>query len=198
MGAGPVRLRILRPGAVTREQLQRLLPDAQVEGGEGEEAGKAEEEKTGPMAPGMRYAHYQPQAAFVLLDGRLEWRLAAVRRQVGEGARVGVICGGEEAQRWAALQTEVEGEGEGRGGRLSVWVAGVGVEGLARELFRALRGLDDEGVERIFAPVVETEGLGAALMNRMDKAAAGRRWTEAEGEEEQRQQRRAVSSSDGQ
>ena len=175
---GPVRVRILRPGAVTRERLCALLPHALVEAAGEAPAGSS----AAPLAPGMKYAHYQPSAPFVLLDGSAQWRTRAVRRALalrspaGSARSVGVICCAEDAEQWSALQREAAGS-------LSLWVTGAGVEGLAHDLFRALRALDEEQrVDLLVAAVVPREGLGEALMNRMDKAAAGRRWTEGEGE----------------
>ena len=167
-----VRLRILRPGAVTREQLQTALPRAVVEEGGGDEGSPSA--SSAPLAPGMKYAHYQPRAPFVLLEGSLRWRVRVVRAEVekGEGG-VGVLCRGEEAEQWRALRAELADSA------LSVWATPAGVEGVAHDLFRALRSLDDSGVRLILAGVVEEVGMGEAVMNRMTKAAAQHRWTES-------------------
>ena len=43
---------------------------------------------------------------------------------------------------------------------------------VASDLFDALRLMDEQKVERIFAEAVDAHGLGLAIMNRMGRAAA--------------------------
>ena len=176
-GAGAeVRLRILRPGAVTREQLQAALPHAVVEDAAADGSSSTSSSSSpsaAPLAPGMKYAHYQPRAPFVLLQGALLWRLQAVREEVRKhGGGVGLLCRGEEAEQWRALHADLGDSA------LLLWVTPVGVDGMAHDLFHALRSLDDGGARLILSAVVEDFGMGEAVMNRMDKAAAQRRWRE--------------------
>ena len=42
---------------------------------------------------------------------------------------------------------------------------------MAHTLFRHLRAADDEEADRIYAPEVEKQGWGLAIMNRLEKAA---------------------------
>jgi len=43
---------------------------------------------------------------------------------------------------------------------------------VARELFAALRRMDDEDVEVMLCEAISTDGIGLAIMNRMCRAAA--------------------------
>lgn len=45
---------------------------------------------------------------------------------------------------------------------------------VARRLYDCLRYFDEEGVDVIFAETFEEEGIGAAVMNRLFKAAGGK------------------------
>lgn len=83
-GGAPV---ILRPGGISREQLERTL---------GMAVARAHGCKTGtPHAPGMKYRHYAPRAPLILVDGAdakkraLIISLAAAYRR--KGLRVGVL-----------------------------------------------------------------------------------------------------------
>jgi len=47
-------------------------------------------------------------------------------------------------------------------------------EETARDLFKALRALDAEAVDVIFASAPEGEGINAAILDRLTRAAEGR------------------------
>jgi L-threonylcarbamoyladenylate synthase len=94
---------------------------------------------------------------------------------------------GEGAQAEAELQQVVEREA--RRHRVGVllpgeWAAPAGAEtvrrwgswsdpeSLARELYGQLRALDEAGVEVVVCPLPPAEGIGAAVRDRLTKAAA--------------------------
>ena len=54
---------ILRPGFITKEMLEEVVGEVQIDKGLEADA------KTPPKAPGMKYRHYAPNAPLVLLDG---------------------------------------------------------------------------------------------------------------------------------
>ena len=100
-------------------------------------------------SPGLRHRHYAPRARVVLVgEGEGE---AAVR---GMSGRVGLIS------REAA-------EGE------LVRVLPGSAEGFAHGLFAALRELDLLGLDRIVVEGIDEAGLGAAIMDRLRRAAEG-------------------------
>ena len=45
---------------------------------------------------------------------------------------------------------------------------------MANQLYDALRAFDKKGVELIFAEIFSEEGIGLAIMKRLEKASAGR------------------------
>ena len=175
------RICILRPGAVTRSMIAQLLPGADIRGGGG--GGGGEEETGGgsgseaPLAPGMKYAHYRPRAAMAVLDGSLQWRRRRAEAELRSHRCVGLLCSSEEAQDWTEA---AERWREDTGCSVHVLVLAAGAAGIARDLFAALRAMDDLGAELILASAVDREGVGEAVMNRLSKAAAGRLWREAD------------------
>ena len=144
---------LLRPGFVTKEQLEQVL------GCEVQLAGavlhKLKEGETA-RSPGMKYKHYAPKAHVTILRGDFE----AYRKCVCDHAGPGV---------WALC---FDGEGE----RLPVPFISYGAKeddaAQARELFSALRRLDEKGAETVYARCPHVGGVGLAVYNRLVRAAA--------------------------
>ena len=136
---------LLRRGGVTHEQLIALLgPVDLVDAGDAAAIARS---------PGLRHRHYAPRARVELVDeGEGE---AAAARALAAGERVALIC--RRAVISAAIVRRLPTE----------------LGGFAQALFAALRALDDEGVERIVVEAVPGVGIGAAIMDRLRRAAAG-------------------------
>jgi L-threonylcarbamoyladenylate synthase len=158
-------LHILRPGGVTAADLRRVLPGVPVVAAAEHTLGAAEV----PRAPGMKYAHYAPQGRLTLVEGapgpvaeRIRSELAAA---AAVGERTGVLTFAEHLGRYPAGFADVT-LACGRLGDPAT---------IARQLFAALRQFDEAGVTSIFAECCdESSGVGAAVMNRLRKASAGR------------------------
>jgi L-threonylcarbamoyladenylate synthase len=157
-GARPV---VLRPGGISLEALEDALGDAVT----------TPSIRTAPDAalpsPGLLDMHYAPRVPMTTYEGTLDQmarRLAAdARRAAALGERLGLLVVDE-------LATVVEGTGDVR--RL-----GPDAERhvVAARLYAALRELDALGVDRILASSVsDARGLGAAIRDRLRRAAAGR------------------------
>ncbi len=155
-------LHVLRPGGVTAGELRRALP-AGVRLVEAVEAPTAQET---PRAPGMKYAHYAPRGQLTIVQGADRQQvLARMRRELeaarARGERTGALVFAEHADAVQADHAAVCG-------RLSD-LASVG-----RELYAALRSFDEADATFIVAEACPEEGIGAAVMNRLRKAASGR------------------------
>jgi L-threonylcarbamoyladenylate synthase len=153
---------VLRPGAVTLEMLRELLPNVRAVTAAGRDAG----EQTALRSPGMLSKHYAPKAPLTLYEGpRALERLAGVITEATlRGQEVGVLVPHDHASRFAGLGVHIGDLGPAHD-------AGA----MAARLFGALRDLDAAGVDAIFALGIEEEGgLGAALRDRLRRAAAGR------------------------
>lgn len=142
---------ILRPGGITPDQVAHALGQSV----------DASQHKVGanetPKAPGMKYKHYAP-AAQVLIVHANDW---------------------EQALNWASQQNEKVGVmalSETLAGDLPANVLsydmGNDLQTATHRLFDGLRYFDnEEPVNWILACAFAEDGLGAAYMNRLKKAA---------------------------
>ena len=146
---------ILRPGGVTIEMLRKVADRVSVDPGL-----RGDDSKLKPKSPGMLYTHYAPNAPFVLVDGSREFLQECVRQEQRKGKKVGVLV---------AEDNKVDADVVETAGRESK-----DLEEISRNLYRALRAFDRTSVQIIFSPIVSAQGIGAALMNRMLKAAGKR------------------------
>src|SRR4051812_17155101 len=75
---------ILRPGGVTKEQLEIVIGEVHLDAALSDEASK-------PKAPGMKYQHYAPNAPLHLVDGSKSFMQRLIEEKQNEGLRVGVL-----------------------------------------------------------------------------------------------------------
>lgn len=164
-------IHILRPGGVTAEQLRAAAgSDAIVEtGGESSAEGSPEAQTAEqPRSPGVKYTHYAPKGEMLLITGDNDEALIQEVRETalqarGAGRKVGIIAADEHAGRY-----------EGAADEVLVCGSRQAPETAAQQLYATLRECDRLGLEFIVAEGFPERGIGAALMNRMRKAAGGR------------------------
>lgn len=149
---------LLRPGAVTMGMLRSVLGETAVDPA-----------ITGPMradikpkAPGMKYRHYAPKADLTLVEGETDAVVSRINalaaEKLGAGQRVGIICTEETKDRYPAGILKSIGM---RANEATV----------AHNLYAVLREFDDLEVDCIFSESFQTDDLGQAIMNRLNKAA---------------------------
>ncbi len=114
------------------------------------------EEPASLPSPGVGMRHYAPRARLVLVRSQKEM-LERVGKLLALKERVGVMLPG--------------GWGAAPGAVVFQWTAWKDIAGLARGVFAGLRELDAAGVAVIVCPVPPIEGLGAAINDRLNKAA---------------------------
>jgi len=156
-------------GAVPGTSGRRLVRWAESGAVEGEElAAATPPDDDRPRSPGVKYKHYAPQGAMLLVVGSDPERLVAAVCEAADearcaGRRVGILASSEHADRYAGFADEV-------------LVCGSRQEPAeaARRLYALLRECDHLSLDAIFAEGFPEAGIGAALMNRMRKAAGGR------------------------
>jgi len=146
------RPRLLRPGGIPREAIERLA---------GPIAVAAAPHAPGPQgaaAPGMLSSHYAPQAPLRLAPHAAS-PAAAVRPP--DDRAWGLLCLQAPAafEGFAAVET-LAPDGD--------------LRTAAANLFAALRRLEKQPLAGIYALPVAEEGLGAAIMDRLRRAAADR------------------------
>lgn len=151
--------RVLRPGGVTAEMIREVLGAVDVDAS----ALRPLEQGEKPRSPGMKYRHYAPKGTLYIVRGARERVAKAIcdlyDRQVAQGKRVAILAPGAHRAHYADRRYRALGEGE----ELSA---------MAAELFSALREMDEEHIDVMYAEAVAAEGLGLAVMNRLGRAAA--------------------------
>jgi L-threonylcarbamoyladenylate synthase len=160
---------VLRPGAVTVEMLRELLGRVDLLARTG--AQKSVSDDTPMPSPGLLEKHYSPRAVLTLYEGDagavLPWLVAAAGAALGEGKSVAIIVAEEERESLGRLSS-----------RSNLTLCSFGSrdapDTVASKLYATLRDLDAAGVDAIFVHGYPDDGLGAAVQDRLRRAAAGR------------------------
>jgi L-threonylcarbamoyladenylate synthase len=137
---------ILRPGGVTREELEETLhqPVPVRVGG-------------AVRSPGQLPSHYAPRARVLLVSWReLPVHAAALQAQ---GLRIAVLT----QCAWGDVRTDV-----------AVFALPETPAEVARTLYATLREVDRQGFDTILVSLPSEEGLGLAIADRLRRAAAPR------------------------
>jgi len=172
-------IHILRPGSITREQLQAAVgngvlvapgeQDADDPAAVGNRGADGEAAAEAPRAPGMKYRHYAPRGTMELITGDDPARVvaavreAAARARQSGASRIGIVACQEHAAQY-----------EGAADELLVCGSRGSPESAARQLYATLRQCDRLNLDAIVAEGFTEAGIGEALMNRLRKAANGR------------------------
>ncbi len=144
---------IYRPGGVTKEAIEAVIGKVDV-------ARNAENDEETPLSPGMKYTHYAPDGALYLVSDPTKIE-QLVRTAKKDGKKVGVLTT-EEGKRLYDADVVVS-----CGTRTDL-------QTVATSLYDSLRTFDRYGVDVIYAETFPQEGVGAAIMNRLEKAALGK------------------------
>lgn len=144
--------RLLRPGGITPEMLTEVLGEIHIDDAvysklaEGETA----------ASPGMKYKHYSPKAKVILVKGEFESYKKFIEENK-DGNTVALCFEGEEGE----LPVKAVTYGK-KSDPLSQ----------AKNIFDALRKIDEIGADRAFARFPDNDGVGLAVFNRLVRAAA--------------------------
>ncbi len=142
--------RLLRPGAITPEQLKRILPDLVVDDAvlrqlkDGEKA----------ASPGMKYKHYAPKTQAFLVEGCSNSFVKFVNHKNDCAA----VCFEEE---YYSINVPKIPYGSKRNEST-----------LAQNVFSVLRDVDTLGVKEVYIHAPSKEGVGLAVYNRLIRACA--------------------------
>jgi L-threonylcarbamoyladenylate synthase len=144
---------ILRFGAITREQVERLIGPVAAHTSTADK----------PLAPGMKYRHYSPETPLEIVtpgDLAAAWKRAKAETGKADPARgrVGWLVSSESGLS---------------GPDVVVVASRMDAESWANRIFSLLRDVDGLGYERIVVEAIPETGLGAAVMERLRKAAQG-------------------------
>lgn len=139
---------ILRPGAVTKEMIEDVIGKVEVA------AAVLEGMKNDEVAasPGMKYKHYAPKARVMLVNASKEKYESFVNSKKGAFA----LCFEEDNIAVPKVTYGRENDDFSQ----------------ARELFDALRRLDEMGAKKVYARIPGKDGVAMAVYNRLIRAAA--------------------------
>ncbi|MCL6571900.1 MAG: threonylcarbamoyl-AMP synthase [Bacillus sp. (in: Bacteria)] len=145
---------ILRPGGVTKEQLEAIIGEVHVDPA-------LTDEDVSPKSPGMKYRHYSPNAPLFLVSGTTAFLQGLVEEKRREGLLVGVLTTEENI---GVIKADV------------VLACGkrATLETVAASLYDTLRSFNQAGVDIIYSEVFPHTGVGHAIMNRLQKAAGNK------------------------
>lgn len=148
---------ILRPGAITKEMLEEVIGEVAVD-----QTLLSDDTQKAPKAPGMKYRHYAPNAQLIIVEGETEEAVKAIKQiayeQTRLGYRIGIIATNETVDLYT-----------------TGLVKSIGTRSndntIAKNLYKVLREFDEEEVSYIYSEAFAYEGIGNAIMNRLEKAA---------------------------
>ena len=148
--------RILRPGIITREEIEAVIGRVEVD----KAVLNRLEHDEKASSPGMKYKHYAPKAKVVLLRGDEDHFVSYVNRSHRRSGNTVVLCYDELTGRIEAPTIPLGREAD--------------LKDQARRLFDALREVDAVADEHstVYAPCPHADGVGMALYNRLIRAAA--------------------------
>lgn len=155
---------ILRPGSITKEMLETVVSTVTYD--------KALSTDTKPKAPGMKYKHYAPDAPMKTFVGSPKDMALAIMDYVrsgdmDQGGKIGFLLSYEVQEELGQLGYPLD--------KQSVHIFGHHGDGLslAHDFYRSLIAFNEDKVHYIIAEGVPLEGIGVAVMNRMEKATNG-------------------------
>lgn len=142
--------RLLRPGAVTLEQLKQIIPEIEVDNA----VLSSPESNEKVSSPGMKYKHYAPQCELYLVESdTINFVNFVNNKQDGVA-----ICFSEEKDLINIEKFALGSESK--------------QETLAYALFNILRELDQKGIKKGYVHAPKKQGVGLAVYNRLIRACS--------------------------
>ena len=148
---------ILRPGSVTLEMLREIEPAFQ--------SATVLANGNSPKSPGQKYTHYSPAAKLIIVSGKNENVIQKINQLTAENSgktKIGILTNFQNAESYDKNAAIVISAGNNKK-----------PETIAQNLFRVLRTFDGYGVDIIYSEAFPADGLGASVMDRLNKASGG-------------------------
>lgn len=139
--------KLLRPGAVTFEQLQEIIPEIVIDNAVLNQL----ESNTKVSSPGMKYKHYAPKTNVFLVEGE------NFAEYVNNTENSAAICFKEESENILIPKIIYGSEND--------------EATLAHEVFSALRQIDSYNKDKVYIHAPSKTGVGLAVYNRLLRAA---------------------------
>lgn len=142
---------ILRPGAVTKEMLQRVLKTFPVI--------FAKNKKDLHASPGTKYRHYAPEAKLEILSPlKILSRAETLEKK---NKKIGIITAKKYEKYLKKYKPNVFILGDEKK-----------LPQISRNLYKALRFFDDKKIDVILCQSFKEKGLGTAIMDRLKRASS--------------------------
>ncbi len=152
---------LLRPGYYPIGELREILGDIRVDPA----VDGAELTNERPKAPGMKYRHYAPKGELTVFCGAPRTVAERILLECGKdrekSLRSGILCRGSHRGLYYETGAFIKALGETG-------------EDIAKNLFSALREMDEREIQHIYSEAFEEGPLGPAIMNRLKRAAGGK------------------------
>ena len=143
---------ILRPGVITKEQIEAVL-HKKVEIARAITEEVKDNEKV--LSPGMKYKHYAPNAKVILLRGSLQKFISYVNLHKSDGCYAMCFDGEENKFSITAISYGAKNDASSQ----------------AHNLFTTLRNLDKLGAKIVFCRCPKIDGISLAVYNRLIRSA---------------------------
>lgn len=150
---------ILRPGYISKDMLEETVGEVLLD----KALYAAPSEHVRPKAPGMMYRHYAPKGELTIVEGNPDRVTDYINQMLNRHTccRTGVITTKENEKKYYCDAVISLGSRDDE-------------ESIARELYGALRKMDENVIDYIYVESFEGGRLGEAIMNRLNKAAGHR------------------------
>jgi L-threonylcarbamoyladenylate synthase len=162
---------LYRPGAISRERIDSALEPHYGQSSvlEWKTSALSDQPREALPSPGVGLRHYAPRARLILVPAHATAIVAALSNLTSSVQRVGLL-----------LPQHLPGEMLPALHREAIcfpWGNWLLPETLAESLYAGLRSLDSAGCSAIVVPTPQPLGIGAALLDRLQKAAVPSRAT---------------------
>jgi len=151
---------ILRPGGITPAMIKQVIGDVELDRSLVER--KAVDR---PRSPGMKYKHYAPKAEVYVVSGDYSDIAAWFQKAVSEDEKAGIksviLAAKEHIEQYGLINAISYGSIDD-------------ASEVASNIFRLFRECDRMEAEKIYVEAIPREGIGLAVMNRVEKAAGGK------------------------
>lgn len=152
------KIDILRPGKITKEQLEEVAREVDIDK---HVLGKVEKQEA-VSSPGMKYRHYAPNTRCVMVYSEDEDKLVRKINEMTnelykENKKVLVLGRKNHLDKYIATNK---------------WNMGETLEEVAKNIFTLLRKVDKEEVDLVIIEGVGKKGLGLAITNRLIRACS--------------------------
>lgn len=150
------RVKILRPGKITKEEIEDVVPFVDVDSHVIEKVNSNDKVES----PGMKYKHYAPKSRCVLVYSKDENKMVErINELLKDYINALVICCDENELRYNSKNVLKYGSRDD-------------MSEISSNIFSVLRKVDEISPDIVFIEGVEKKGIGLAIMNRLIRASS--------------------------